>query len=129
MGVNLAFVMTVGGFVIEATTLARRIVELAEDKQAHNIVLLDIRGLSTIADFFTICSADNERQLRAIVEYVDEEVKREFDLEPRIEGVPNSGWVVLDYYDVVVHVLNAVERDYYRLEHLWSHATPVVVVQ
>lgn len=121
--------MTMGGSVIEATTLARRIVELTEDKQAHDIVLLDIRGLSTIADYFTICSADNERQLRAIVEYVDEEVKREFDLEPRIEGVPNSGWVVLDYYDVVVHVLNAVERDYYRLEHLWSNATPVVVVQ
>ncbi|MCU0493658.1 MAG: ribosome silencing factor [Chloroflexaceae bacterium] len=104
-------------------------VELAEDKQAHEIVLLDIRKLSTIADFFVICSGDNDRQLRAIMEHVDEVVGREYGLNPRIEGTPDTGWIVLDYGDVVMHVFSAAQREYYRLERLWSKAPPVVVVQ
>ena len=114
---------------IETVTFARRIVELAEDKQAHEIILLDIRQLSTIADYFVICSGDSERQLRAIVEYVDEHIQREFGLDPRLEGTTDTGWVLLDYGDVVVHIFSATQRDYYRLERLWSKAPPVVVVQ
>lgn len=109
--------------------LARRIVELAEDKQAHEIVLLDIRKLSTIADYFVICSGDNDRQLRAIMEHIDATVTRECALNPRVEGTPDAGWIVLDYGDVVVHVFSVDQRDYYRLERLWSKAPPVVVVQ
>lgn len=114
---------------IETVTFARRIVELAEDKQAHEIILLDIRQLSTIADYFVICSGDSERQLRAIVEYVDEHIQREFRVDPRLEGTTDTGWIILDYGDVVVHVFSATQRDYYRLERLWSKAPPVVVVQ
>lgn len=114
---------------IETTTLARRVVALAEDKQAHEIVLLDIHRLSTIADYFVICSGDNERQLRTIVEHIDEVVQHEFRRTPRIEGEVSSGWIVIDYGDVVIHVFSAEQRDYYRLEHLWSKAPPVVVVQ
>lgn len=102
---------------------------LAEDKQAHDIVLLDIRSVSTIADYFIICSGDNERQLRTIVEYIDEVVHREFRRNPRIEGEESTGWIVLDYGDVVIHVFSPDQRDYYRLEQLWSKAPPVVVVQ
>jgi ribosome-associated protein len=76
-----------------------------------------------------ICSADNERQLRAIIENVDETVRREYGVKPRIEGVAATGWVLLDYNDIVVHVFNTVQRDYYRLERIWSEASPVVVVQ
>ncbi|NTV65824.1 MAG: ribosome silencing factor [Oscillochloris sp.] len=118
-----------GENTIETASLARRIVDLAEDKQAHEIVLLDIRTQSTIADYFVICSGDNERQLRAIVDHIDAYVQREYGLNPRIEGSSDTGWIVIDYADVVVHVFSAAQRDYYRLERLWSKVPPVVVVQ
>lgn len=104
-------------------------VELAEDKQATDIVLLDIHSVSTIADYFVICSGDNERQLRAIVEHIDEVVQREFALHPRIEGAHTTGWIVMDYDAVVVHIFSEALRDYYQIETLWSKASPVVVVQ
>lgn len=109
--------------------MARRIVELAEDKQADEIVLLDIRKLSTIADYFVICSGDNDRQLRAIYEHIDETIKGEFGADPRIEGTTDTGWIILDYGDIVVHIFSSDQREYYRLERLWSKAAPVVVVQ
>jgi ribosome-associated protein len=110
-------------------TLARRIVEVAEDKQAHDIILLDIQKLSTIADYFVICSGDNPRQLRAIIEHIDETIQREFHLHSRLEGSHENGWVLMDYDDVVVHIFSNEQREYYRLEWLWSQASPVVVVQ
>ena len=103
--------------------------ELAEDKQASDIVMLDLRKLNTIADYFVICSGESDRQLKAILEAIDEGVSREFGWDARVEGTPDTGWVLLDYGDVVIHVFSVALRDYYRLERLWSKATPVVVVQ
>lgn len=103
--------------------------DLAEDKQAHDIILLDIKTQSTIADYFVLCSGDSDRQLKAIVEHIDEQVQHEFGQNPRIEGEVSSGWVVLDYADVVVHIFHTDQREYYQIERLWSKATPVVVVQ
>ena len=114
---------------IETVNIARRIVDLAEDKQAHEIVLLDIRSQSTIADYFVICSADNDRQLKAIVENIDEKLGQEYQLNPRMEGSADTGWIVMDYADVVVHIFSADQREYYRLERLWSKVPPLVVVQ
>jgi ribosome-associated protein len=85
--------------------------------------------LAAFTDFFVICSADNERQLKAILAAIDEGVGTEFGWSPRIEGVPASGWIVLDYGDLVVHLFSSALRDYYRIERLWSRAVPVVVVQ
>lgn len=102
---------------------------MAEDKQGQDIILLDIREISTIADYFIICSAENDRQLRAIFEHIDEQVQGEFNLDPRIEGTPDTGWVVLDYHDIVVHIMRTDQREFYRLETLWSSAAPVLVVQ
>jgi ribosome-associated protein len=104
-------------------------VELADEKQASDIVMLDIRQVSTIADYFVICSAETERQIRAIVEGIDEGIKKQSGLDPRVEGTPDTGWVVLDYSDVVVHVFSEAQREFYRLERLWSKAAPVVVLQ
>jgi ribosome-associated protein len=118
-----------GGYEIDIALFARRIVELVEDKQAHDIILLDIRKQSTLADYFVICSADNDRQLRAVVEHIDEVVRREYQLKPRIEGTANTGWIVLDYDDVVLHVFSGAQREYYQLERLWNKASPVVIVQ
>ena len=118
-----------GETAIEATTLARRAVELAEDKQASDIVMLDLRKLNIFTDYFVICSGESDRQLKAIIEAIDEGVSREMERDARVEGTPDTGWVLLDYGDVVVHVFSVAVRDYYRLERLWSKATPVVVVQ
>jgi ribosome-associated protein len=114
---------------VEAGTLARRVVELAEDKQASEIVMLDLRKLNTIADYFVICSGESDRQLKAILEAIDEGVSRDFARDARVEGTADTGWVLLDYGDVVVHIFSVALRDYYRLEQLWSKALPVVVVQ
>ncbi len=102
---------------------------LAEDKQAHDIIMLDIHRLTSLADYFVICSGDNERQVRSIVDYIDEIIQHEFKLNPRIEGDAHTGWILLDYGDVVIHVFKPEQRDYYRLEQLWGKAPPVVVVQ
>jgi ribosome-associated protein len=114
---------------IESTNMALLAVELAEDKQASDIVMLDLREMNTIADYFVVCSGESDRQLRAIVNSVQEGIEDRFEQRPMIDGTPDSGWVVLDYGDVVVHIFSATLRDYYRIERLWGKATPVVVVQ
>ncbi|NJP04462.1 MAG: ribosome silencing factor [Chloroflexaceae bacterium] len=114
---------------MEPADVARRVISLVEDKQAHDIVLLDIRQLTTIADFFVICSGDNERQLRAIVEYIDDTLHHELGLNPRIEGTPATGWIVMDYGDMVIHVFGDAQREFYQIERIWNKAVPVVVVQ
>lgn len=91
--------------------------------------MLDLRKLNTIADYFVICSAESERQLKAILESIDETLARELDRHARWEGTAESGWILLDYGEVVIHIFSAAMRDYYRIERLWSKATPVVVVQ
>jgi ribosome-associated protein len=91
--------------------------------------MLDLRKLNTVADYFVICSADNERQIKALIDALDERIVAELGREARVEGTPDTGWVLLDYNDVVVHIFSVALRDYYRIERLWSKATPVVVVQ
>lgn len=118
-----------GARTIEATTLARRVVELAEDKQASDIVMLDLQHLNAVADYFIICSGESNRQIKAILAAIEEGISQEFGVDARVEGIADTGWVLLDYSDVVVHIFSTELRDYYRLERLWSKATPVVVVQ
>src|SRR6478672_8783534 len=112
---------------IEATTLARRTVELAEDKLASDIVMLDLHNLNAIADYFVICTGESDRQLKAILNAIDEDVGREFGQSPRVEGTADTGWILLDYGDVVIHIFSTALREFYRIERLWSKATPVVV--
>ncbi|MBC8159630.1 MAG: ribosome silencing factor [Roseiflexaceae bacterium] len=113
----------------ESHALARRVVELAEDKQASDIVMLDLKPLNTIADYFVICSGESDRQLKAVLNAIDEGLEIEFGRSGRNEGTPETGWVLLDYGDVVVHIFSTTQREFYRLERLWNKATPVVVVQ
>jgi ribosome-associated protein len=91
--------------------------------------MLDLRRLNTIADYFVICSGESERQLKAILEAIDQGIERDLGRSVRVEGTPDTGWVLLDYGDVVVHIFSIALRDYYRIERLWNKATPVVVVQ
>jgi ribosome-associated protein len=88
-----------------------------------------VRQVSLLADYFIICSGDTERQITAIVDEVRERGE-DAQLRPsHVEGAPGSGWMVLDYGVVIVHVFLPSERDYYRLEELWSDATLVVRIQ
>lgn len=112
-----------------AIELARRIVELAEDKKAADIVLLDLTGLTTLADCFVICSGGSERQLDAIADGVVEALRAEKVRPLGREGTPASHWVIVDYGDVVVHVFTPPERDFYQLERHWSEAKTVLRVQ
>lgn len=109
--------------------LARRIVELAEDKKAADIVLLDLGDLTTLADAFVICSGGSERQISAIADGIAEGLRDESTKPIGREGTPESHWVLLDYGSVIVHVFTPPERDYYQLEKHWSGARVVLRVQ
>jgi ribosome-associated protein len=109
--------------------LARRIVELAEDKKAADIVLLDLGELTTLADAFVICSGGSERQISAIADGIVEGLRDEGMKPIGREGTSESHWVLLDYGSVIVHVFTPPERDYYQLERHWSAARTVVRVQ
>lgn len=108
--------------------LAREIVDLLEDRKAEDILLLDLRPDNIIADFFVICSGDNERHLRALSELVRFEVKQKYGKLPFTnEGTARNGWIVMDFGDVVVHFFSPEKRDYYALEDLWDAASKVML--
>jgi ribosome-associated protein len=92
-------------------------------------MLLDLRNLTTVADYFVICTAESERQLRAVLRAIDEELVTAGARSPRVEGSPETGWVLLDFQDVIVHIFSPEQREFYRLERLWKQAQPIVVVQ
>jgi len=108
--------------------LARRIVELAEDRKAADIVLLDVSALTTIADYFVICSAASERQLGAVADGIVEGLAASLRPLGR-EGLPASHWILLDFGSVIAHVFAPPERDYYQIERFWSEARTVLRVQ
>ena len=112
----------------EALELARRIVDLAADKKASDIVLLQVRELTTLTDYFVICSGGSERQLRAIADGIIEGVKEDGKLPIGREGGPTDHWLLLDFGSVVTHVMATPEREYYALEKLWSEAPLVLRV-
>jgi len=119
-----------GQSTLEPIELARRIVDLIADKKGEDIVLMDIRQQTVIADFFVICSGLSDRQVKTIVESVRDEVKQEFGLRVgQVEGEADSGWVLLDYGDVIVHVFAPDTRTYYDLEGLWEEAPVLLKMQ
>ena len=112
-----------------ALDLARRIVELAEDKKAADIVLLDLTGLTTVADYFVIASGGSERQLDAIAEGVISGMRDEKVHAFGREGTAASHWVLVDFGSVIVHVFTPPERDYYQLERHWAEAKTILRLQ
>lgn len=116
---------------LDSNALARQIVDLVEDKQAIDIVLLDVQEQTSIADYFVIATVDNERQAKAIEDELLETLKLEQNIRPLgVEGVQNrqGGWALLDYGDVIVHLFTEESRDHYQLEELWNKANVVVKV-
>ncbi len=119
-----------GGLFLDSLDLAHHIVDAIEAKKAENIVLLDLRPDAIIADFFIICTGNSDRQIRAIADGVREAIKENDSLLPvSVEGESHSGWVLMDYGDVIVHVFSPQLRSYYDLEGLWRDADVLVRMQ
>jgi ribosome-associated protein len=96
---------------------------IAADKKAEDILIIDLRGLSTFTDFYVICSGTSEPQLKAIANEIEGRVKKDHGVRPLgVDGFPLSQWVVLDLSTVLVHVFHTAKRALYRLEELWNDA-------
>ncbi len=115
--------------VLESNELARTVVEIASDRKAEDIVMLDISKVSIIADYFVICNGTGDRHVRAIAKEIDEKLGHQGINPIHIEGMNEAKWVLLDYGSVLVHVFDPGTREFYRLEQLWAGAQPVLVVQ
>jgi ribosome-associated protein len=111
---------------MESKKLALLCRELADNKKAENIVLLDVRKVSSVTDYFVIASGTSQPHLRAIVEEISAKLRDDHDLRPtRADHSSSGSWVVLDYFDVIVHVMHTETRKHYDLEGLWGDAKPV----
>ena len=106
--------------------LAHKAVDILSDHQALDIALMDISKTATFTDYFVIATAQSPLQFNALAEYLENELKPEGHDLRRHEGTPDSGWVLLDFGDIIVHLFSAEQRDYYRLEDLWGRTSQVV---
>ncbi len=103
--------------------LARACAHYAADKKAENLVVLDLRGISTFTDFFVVCSGTSDPHLKAIASSIREGLRDDKQVSPlAVDGYPASQWVVLDYIQVIVHIFHEAKRDFYDLETLWNDA-------
>ena len=109
--------------------MARTVVEIASEHQASDIVLLDLRPLNVFTDYFVFMSAETQRQMNALVEELRRSLKESGVSLHHVEGNSQSGWVLVDCGDLVIHILTPEQRDYYRLEQLWSRAPEILRVQ
>jgi len=113
--------------ILESIEKARLIAGAALDKKAKGVVILEIRGLSIITDYFVICSGDSTTQTRSIVDGIEEKLRGK-DIRPsRIEGYTPSQWVLMDYGDVIVHVFEEEKRSFYDIEKLWIDAPRIEI--
>ena len=102
---------------------------MASEKQAADILLLDVREVASFADYFVIMSAESRRQMDALAEDLAREMKRAGASLHHKEGTANSGWVLLDFGDVILHLFATETREFYQLEQLWAKARTVVRLQ
>lgn len=109
----------------ESAQLARVAALSASDKKAKEVKILDIRSISVVADYFVICSGTNTTQVRAIADNVEEALVGLGLPLHHVEGYQNGRWVLLDFGDIIVHVMHEDERSYYNLERLWGDAQEV----
>ena len=108
----------------ESSQISEVAVHGIQEKKGNDIIRLDLRNIhSSVADYFVICHADSATQVRAIANSVEEEIYKALRLEPlRKEGLENCEWILLDYFDVVIHIFRTDKREYYGVEDLWGDA-------
>lgn len=109
--------------------LAVNIADVITETPAVDTKVIDIHELSTIADFFVICSGENERQLRAISRMVLDQLGDQAIRPARVEGEPISGWILMDFEDVIVHIFDRELREFYNLEERWAEAQVLLAIQ
>lgn len=108
---------------MDSKKLAQRCRELADDKKAENLVIIDLRKLPGVTDFMVLCSGLSDPHLRAIEEEITRKLIDEHEVQPRaVDGTRQSGWIVIDYFDVIVHIMKPDVRERYNLEGLWNDA-------
>lgn len=107
--------------------LARRLAKYSLEKKAYDVIVMDLRKLTTMTDFFVLCSADSETQVKAIVDHINQKMGKH-NIKPwHIEGYEQLRWVLLDFVDVVVHVFQRQVREFYNLEGLWGDAKTEII--
>ncbi|MEX2236828.1 MAG: ribosome silencing factor [Dehalococcoidia bacterium] len=105
-------------------------VDVLAERQAEDIVLLDISNVCDFADYFVIATGNNVRQLQSLQNYLRTELTEDGSVKPfQQEGTPDSGWILVDYGDIIVHLFSPAQRGYYDLESLWRGGTEVVRIQ
>jgi ribosome-associated protein len=111
---------------MDAKKLALLCRELADNRKAENIAVLDVRELSSVTDYFVIASGTSEPHLRAIVDEITDKLRDDYEIRPRaVDGTLHTSWIVLDFFDVIVHIMRTDIRDRYDLETLWGDAPRV----
>jgi ribosome-associated protein len=111
---------------MDSRRLARMCQDLADSKKADNLVILDVRKLTTVTDYFVIATGTSEPHLRAIMDEIVEKLRVDHSLRPRaVDGTLQTSWVVLDYNQVIIHIMRAEIRQRYDLEGLWGDAPRV----
>ena len=120
------FLTYVKEVILNSRTIARLIVDTAAEKKAANILLLEVRPLTTLADYFVICEGTSARQLNAIRDGIRETLSEKGYGLHHQEGTAESGWILLDYEDILVHIFSPERRAYYQLEELWQSAPTVM---
>ena len=107
--------------------LTEKICAYALDKKAENVVVIDISGMTVVADNFIICSASSHSQVKAICDNIEEQMKKIGENPIKIDGYNEARWVVMDYADVLVHVFYQEDREFYNLERLWNNGSNTYV--
>lgn len=115
--------------VYDAGAVAREIVDIAVDRKASDVTLLDIGKVTALAEYFVICTADNERHINGVSRAIQDQMKAQGVHLFRDEGPANEGWVLLDYGQVIVHIFSPEQRAYYDLERRWQDAATLVRIQ
>lgn len=107
---------------VSGLQFAKEAARIADDSRAENVVILDLRGICSVTDFFVIATGTSDRQMRAIIDQIAEYGKRVGQMRFGLSGYDTATWVLADYIDVVVHLFDAQRRQYYDLELLWGDA-------
>lgn len=108
--------------MIEGEALALACAEAAADKKAEDIVILDLRGISSFTDFFIVCSASSDPQLKAVASSIRESLREQGAKPLNEQGIPTSQWVAIDFGEAIVHLFHSEKREFYDLENLWKDA-------
>ncbi len=111
----------------QSESLARRAAALASELKANDVVILDLRGVTDMADFFVIASGTSDTHVRSVAQHVMEEMKHEGMPVHQSEGLTQGRWALLDFVDCVVHVFHPAMRQFYQLERLWGDAIPLTM--